>query len=73
MQKVGFATQELVVGATPIHERTTVQVDDLVRQSPEKGAIMRDEQERLAVAQQVLFHPADGFDVEVVGRLVQQE
>ena len=39
----------------------------------EQGAIVRDEQQRAAVAQQEIFQPADGVDVEVVGRLVQQQ
>ena len=38
-----------------------------------KTPIVGDEQNRAAVAQQELFQPADGLDVEVVGRLVEQQ
>ena len=38
-----------------------------------KGPVVGDEQDRPAVAQQKLFEPADRVDVEVIGRLVQQQ
>ena len=34
---------------------------------------MGDKQQGSAVAQQIIFQPADGVDVQVVGRLIQQQ
>jgi len=40
---------------------------------PEKGSIVCYEQECLAVAEQKIFQPANGVNVEVVGGLIQQQ
>ena len=39
----------------------------------QKGAVVRDEQHRAVVVFQVILEPLDRLDVQVVGRLVQQE
>ena len=50
-----------------------VELDDPRGQLAQEDAVVRHEQQRAAVAQQELFQPGDGVDVEVVGRLVQQQ
>ena len=50
-----------------------VQFDDAGSQSVEEDAVVGDEHERARKAQQVGFEPLDGADVEMVGRLVQEQ
>ena len=50
-----------------------VELDDAGGEPPEEHPVVRDEDERAAVAEQELLEPADRLDVEVVGRLVEQE
>ena len=61
------------VVARPACEPAAVEFQDAGRHFAEQGPIVRDEQQRAAIAQQEILQPADGVDVEVVGRLVQQE
>ena len=68
-----LAIQVRRVVARPAREPAAVEFQDAGRHFAEQGPIVRDEQQRAAVAQQEILQPADGVDVEVVGRLVQQQ
>ena len=68
-----LAAQVIFVVAGPVGEFAAIQVDDAGGQLFQKRAIVGDEQHCVAVLQQEFFQPADGFDVQVVGRFVQQQ
>ena len=68
-----FAIQVRRVVARPAREPAAVEFQDAGRHFAEQGPIVRDEQQRAAIAQQKILQPADGVDVEVVGRLVQEQ
>ena len=50
-----------------------VDVDDLPDDAVEKVAIVRDEQQRPRISREPVLQPQHGVQVEVVGRLVQQQ
>ncbi len=39
----------------------------------EKIAVMRNDDRRAFPLRQIIFEPFDGFDIEVIGRLVEQQ
>ena len=53
--------------------RAGVHLHDDARERLEQVAVVRDEHERAAVELEVALEPVDGGEVEVVGRLVEQE
>ncbi len=62
----------IVVGP-PVHQATTIELDDPGGEAPEERAIVRHEQQRGAASDQEVLHPLDGIDVEVIGGFVEQE
>ena len=50
-----------------------IELDDACRHRIEKGAIVRDQQQRTAEVVEQILQPQDGVEVEVVGRLVEQQ
>ena len=50
-----------------------IQFDDTRRQTIQKAPVVRDEEQRDVTRQQQIFQPVDSRDVEVVGRLVEEE
>ena len=50
-----------------------VDVRDAVHAGVEEFAVVGDDHQAAGVARQILFQPQDGFEVEVVGRLVEQQ
>ena len=62
-----------VVVAGPAHEFTAVELDDAVGHTTEEGAVVRDEEKRDFFSEQKLLHPEDRIEVEVIGRLVEEE
>ena len=65
--------QERRVVAGPVVEPAAVELDDPGGQPLEEDPVVGDEDERAAVAEQEVLEPADRLDVEVVGRLVEQQ
>ena len=61
------------VAARPRREPAAIELDDARGERGEEGAVVGDEQERAGIAAQVLLEPADRVDVEMVGRLVEQQ
>ena len=54
-------------------ELPLVDVDDLVDDGVEKLAVVRDEEQRAGIAREPVLEPEHGVEVEVVGRLVEQQ
>ena len=68
-----FPQEERRVIARPIEQPATIDFDDSRREFSQEDSVVRDENQRPAVTHQELFQPRDRFDVQVVGRLVQQQ
>ena len=71
-QSLGLTNQVFVVRAGPARQTTTIELDDARGNTTDEGTVMADEQHRTAIGLQKLLEPQDGFDIEVVGRLVEQ-
>ena len=65
--------QEGGVVARPVGEAAAIELDDPGGQPFQEDPVVGDEDDRAAVAQQERLQPADRLDVEVVGRLVQEQ
>ena len=48
-------------------------LDNLLHRHIEKIAVVRYQDHGVGIVAQILFQPVTGFEVEVVGRLVQQQ
>ena len=59
--------------AGPGRDRAAVDFDDAGGQILQKTAVMGDEQQTAFPLQQGFLQPIDGFDIEVVGRFVEQK
>ena len=68
-----LADEERVVVARPVEDPAAVDFEDSIRHAAEERAIVGDEHERAPPAAQKLLEPLDRCDVEMVGRLVEQE
>ena len=53
--------------------RAVLEVDDAIHHAIEELAIVRDQQQRARIFAQPGFQPQDGVEVEVIGRLVEQQ
>ena len=69
----GLATAIRGVASRITREPSAIEFGDARRHLVEKGAIVRDEDHAAGELDQQRFEPRDGFDVEVVGRLVEQQ
>jgi hypothetical protein len=65
--------QVAVVAVGPAGQPAAVQLDDAGGEPAQERAVVGDEQDRAVIAQQEVFKPVDGGQVEVVGGLVQQQ
>src|SRR5581483_3728062 len=54
-------------------ELPAIQLDDPGREMPQKRAVVGDEDQRAVVAEQELLEPRDRRDIEMVGRLIEQQ
>ena len=68
-----LAFQIGLVVTRPTREPAAVQLDDPRRQPAQERSIVSYEQNCPGIAQQELFEPGDGVDVQMIGRLVQKE
>ena len=64
--------QEALVIAAPLRELAAVQLGDTRGHVLQETPVVGDEDERPGELPELLFQPADGGDVQVVGGLVQQ-
>ncbi|MNH15483.1 hypothetical protein D3C79_750970 [compost metagenome] len=65
--------QVLIVIAGPGGDGAPIEIDDPGRQLVDELPIVGDEDDGAAKILEELFQPVDGVDVQVVGRLVQQQ
>ena len=68
-----FLALERRVVAGPRRQAAAIELDDPRRQPLEERAVVRDEDDGAAVVGEEGLEPGDGFDIEVIGRLVQQQ
>ena len=64
---------EIRVVATVALQLLLVDVQDDVHYAVEKVAVVRDDQQRSLVALEPVLHPEDGIEIQVIGRLIQQQ
>ena len=65
--------QEGRVVARPRREAPAIELDDARREALEERAVVRHEDQRAGVLGQEVLQPGDRFEVEVVGRFVEQQ
>ena len=70
---LGALALELVVAAAPEGQLLLVEMDDGVDGAVEQVAVMRDQEHGVRVFRDVGFEPQRAFEVEIVGRLVEQQ
>ena len=73
MQQLFLARQKGIVVAGEVEQPAAVELDDAGRQGAQESAVVGDEYQGDAGAQQEILQPGDRLDVEMVGRLVQQQ
>ncbi len=73
MQAFLAPAQVVVVVAGPVGQRAAVDFDDARGQRAQEAAVVGDEDDAAGELLEEAFQPADRFDVEVVGGLVQQQ
>ena len=64
---------EARVAAAPQSQLSAVEVEDLLRDVIEQVAVMADDENRRRAALEVVGEPQHAFEVEIVGRLVEQQ
>ena len=69
----GFRGQILIVVAGVHMQLLVPDLDDAVDGDVEEIAVVRDEDKGVGIAAQILFQPVAGFEIEMVGGLVEQE
>ena len=65
--------QVVAVVAVVVGDRAQVQVGDLGDDGVEEEAIVADENDRVRVLAQIALQPVAGVEVQVIGRLVEQQ
>ncbi len=68
-----FLLQVLLVVAVVNVQRLVPYLDDLVDRDVKKIAIVRDQDVAVGIAVEIVLQPIAGFEVQVVGRLVEQQ
>ena len=64
---------EARVAAAPQRQFAAVEIEDHVGDVVEKVAVVADDEDRRGAALQIVGEPQHPFEVEVVGRLVEQQ
>src|SRR5208337_1962726 len=72
-QRGALLLQVIIVVAGPCAELSAVQFHDARRQAAHEGTIMTDEQQGTVVVDHHVLEPGDGLDVQMIGRLVEQQ
>ena len=70
---LGALALELVVAAAPEGQLLLVEMDDRVDGAVEQVAVVADQQHGVRIARDVVLQPQRAFEVEIVGRLVEQQ
>ncbi|MEY9789138.1 hypothetical protein ABIE77_003697 [Sinorhizobium fredii] len=64
---------ELVIGAAIEGELLLVQVNDGVHRRIQQVAVVADDDDRMRIAADVILQPQGSFEIQIVGRLVEQQ
>ena len=70
---LGHLAGELVIAALPIGQLTVVQMQNSLHGAVQKATIMADDQHGMGIFRQIAFQPQSTFEIEIVGRFVQQK
>ena len=73
VQDLVAALEERGIVAGPVVELAAIELDDSRRQFFQEHPVVGDEDQGAAGTRKERFEPADGVDIEVVGRLVQEQ
>ena len=73
MRRSSFSVDVLLVVAVVDVHALVPDFDDLVDGDVEEVAVVRDEDEGVLVVVEIVFEPVAGFEIEVVGGLVEQQ
>jgi hypothetical protein len=65
--------QEIIVVAVVIMERAGAKLEHASAEGVQKSAIVRDDDEAARVTRQIILEPEEGFEIEMVRRLVKEE
>ena len=69
----GAQLDEAVVGRAVVGQLAVLEVEDRADGAVQEAAVVGDDDDRVRVAREVGFEPERAFEVEVVGRLVEQQ
>jgi hypothetical protein len=72
-ERLLLAPEKRRVVTGPRRQTTAIQFDDPRGKRLEEDAIVRHEQDSAGVVRQKSFEPSHRVDVEVIGRLIEQE
>ena len=72
-EPLGPGVLEAVVAASIDRELATLEMDDLVDHLVEQVAVVADQQDGARIGLEEALEPQGGLEVEMVGRLVQQQ
>ena len=73
MRTLLAAAQVIVVVARPVGQLPTIDLDDACCQFTQESTVMGDEHDAAGKTAQEFLQPADGFDVQMIGWLIQQQ
>ena len=69
----GPLADELVIGAGPVGQLAIFKVQDPVHGAVQQAAVVADDDDRMGITAQVVFEPKRTFEIEIVGRFVEQQ
>ena len=70
---LGKLALELVVAAAPEGQLLLVEMHDRVDRAVQQVAVVRDQKHRMRIFRDIVLKPQRAFEVEIVGRLVEQQ
>ena len=73
LEQLGLPHKKGVVVARPVVEPAAVELPDAVGEPPQEAAVVGDKEQCAPPAGEKLLQPGDRLEVEVVGRLVEQQ
>src|SRR4030095_967996 len=73
IQQFVFFLQIAIEVAGERKDLAAIELNDASCQSANKGSVMGNKHDRSVVVKQISFQPIDGIDVEMIGRLIEQQ
>jgi hypothetical protein len=68
-----FFDEEVVVVAVVVMEALRAELEDAGAEGVEEGTVVRDDDEAAGVTREIILEPEEGFEIEMVGRFVEEE